>query len=142
MKNGLKTMGGIKVAGGASILWYILAVATPPLLQEKNCGIIGERKLKLENGLYSTQTKIIGFLKICTKMEHPLLITIDGKPIHDCETVFVVRTPPHLIIDELKVLSTVFDLYKDKGYLFFSNKKAAEDYFNGYSKQFEVSRNP
>lgn len=62
-------------------------------------------------------------------MEDPLLITIDGKPVHDCEWVYVVRKIPEVVIDELKILSTVYDLYKDRGYLFFSSKRAAEEYF-------------
>lgn len=60
----------------------------------------------------------------------PLLKTIDGKDVNDCETVFVVRELPELRIEPLKILSNVFDLYKDKGYFFFSTQKAAEEYFS------------
>lgn len=58
-----------------------------------------------------------------------LLTTIDGVEVGDCGNVFVVREVPEIRIEELKILANVFDLYRDKGYYFFSTRQAAEEYF-------------
>lgn len=58
-----------------------------------------------------------------------LLTTIDGVEVGDCGNVFVVREVPEVKIEELKILANVFDLYRNKGYYFFSTRKAAEEYF-------------
>lgn len=68
-------------------------------------------------------------------MSLPLLITIDGAPVYDCETAWVIRDllrEP----EELKILDNVFDLYKDKGYLFFSKKENAYKYWEENRPQF------
>ena len=57
-----------------------------------------------------------------------LLVTKDGVEIHDTETVWVVRDICRDEPEELKILENVFDLYKDRGYLFFSKRSVAHDY--------------
>jgi hypothetical protein len=59
-----------------------------------------------------------------------LFVTIDGVRVHDCDTVFVVRKVPKIVVEELKVLSTSYDQYRNKGYFFFSSMEAAVEYFS------------
>lgn len=55
-----------------------------------------------------------------------LLTTIDGVDRGDGDLVFVIRNTPTPVASPLVLLDNVFDLYKNKGYYFFSNREAAE----------------
>lgn len=64
-----------------------------------------------------------------SEKKKPVLITHDEKQIFDSQRVWVIRDIKKCpeVINYL-VYSSMFDLIRDKGYLFFSNENAANEY--------------
>ncbi len=68
-------------------------------------------------------------------MNLPLLTTLDGVEIGDCDLAWVIRDL-NREPEELKILDNVFDLYKDRGYIFFASKENAFKYWEENRPQF------
>lgn len=58
----------------------------------------------------------------------PLLTSIDGVDLHDLDACWVIKDIRIGEPESWKILSNVFDLYKDKKYLFFSTEQSANEY--------------
>jgi hypothetical protein len=63
-----------------------------------------------------------------TVLEKPLLKSIDGVDLYDLDLCWAVIDIHSGEPVRWKILNNVFDLYKDKGYLFFASREKAEDY--------------